>query len=317
MNLKAFLPKIKKNVLLKNHTTIKIGGQAKYLFEAKTKEDLILAIKTAKKLKLPFFILGGGSKLLVADQGFKGLIIKVQSSPKESLRFPTGQAKSRTVYAEAGVSLASIVLEAKENSLTGLEWAIGIPGTIGGAVRGNTGAFGKSIGDLVKEVEVFDSKKQEIKTFEKKDCNFGYRESIFKENSNLFVLSVKIRLKKRKKSEMEKEINEYLNYRKKIQPLNFPSSGSIFKNPSPSQVFLKKFGRASGFSAAELIEKCKLKGKKIGNVKISEKHANFIVNLGNGKAKDVKKLINLAKKKVKEKFGVNLKEEIQYLGFKK
>jgi UDP-N-acetylmuramate dehydrogenase len=262
MGIQKLLPGLKKNVSLKNYTTFKIGGPAKYFFEAKKKEDLIGAVIAAKKMKLPFFIFGGGSNILVSDEGFKGLVIKY------------GQPLSLYVF-------------------NGLEWAVGIPGTIQGAVWGNAGAFGKSMKDVVKEVEVFDLKNKKIKILKNKDCKFGYRDSIFKQNKNLIILSAKIKSKKSN----PKKMKEYLNYRKKTQPLNLPSAGSIFKNPK-------------GFSAGELIEGCGLKGKRIGNVKISEKHANFIVNLGGGKAKDVMKLINLAKKKVKEKFGITLEEEV-------
>jgi len=268
--------KFKKNVLLKNHTTFRIGGSAKYFFVAKTKEELIEAINLAKKLnpspfpkgdrvKLPFFILGGGSNILVSDRGFNGLVIKF------------------------GQSLSSYISK-------GLEWAVGIPGTIQGAVWGNAGAFKKSMKDVVEKVEVFDTKTEKVKIFKNKDCKFGYRDSIFKKKKNLIILSVKI---KSKKSDAKK-IKQYLDYRKKTQPLNFPSAGSVFKNPT-------------GFSAGKLIEDCGLKGKKVGNVKISEKHANFIVNLGRGKAKDVMKLIKIIKNRVKKKFGKTLEEEIELL----
>jgi UDP-N-acetylmuramate dehydrogenase len=153
--------------------------------------------------------------------------------------------------------------------------------------------------DVVESIEVFDTKTEKIKIFKNKDCRFSYRNSIFRKKKNLIILSVKIKTKKSN----TKKIKQYLDYKKQTQPLNFPSAGSIFVNPS-------------GFSAGELIEKCGLKGKKIGNVKISEKHANFILNLGQGKAKDVIKLIKLIKKEVKNKFKVNLEEEIQFLGFK-
>ena len=279
--------KFRKNILLKNYTTFKIGGAAKYFFEAETKEDLIEAIKMAKKMKLPFFMFGGGSNILVSDKGFNGLVIKF------------------------GQPLSSFVSK-------GLEWAVGIPGTIQGAVCSNAGAFKKSMKDVVKEVEVFDTETEKIKIFKKRDCKFGYRDSIFKHKKNLIILSVKIKNRASEGSEGEdenevliapkksntKKIKQYLDYRKKTQPLNLPSAGSVFRNPR-------------GRSAGELIEKCGLKGKRVGDVKISGKHANFIVNLGNGKAKDVLKLIKLIKNKVKNKFKINLEEEIQFLGFKK
>ena len=295
MGIQKLLPGLKKNVSLKNYTTFKIGGPAKYFFEAKKKEDLIGAVITAKKFKLPFFILGGGSNILVSDEGFKGLVIKCQMS---NVKCQNQNSKLKTIYAESGVRLSNLVQFSLEKSLAGLEWAVGIPGMVGGAILGNAGAFGRSMKDVIQKVEVFDTKTGKVKIFKKKDCQFDYRNSIFKEKKNLIILSATLQLKKGNKLKIEKRIKEYLNYRKETQPLNLPSAGSIFKNPK-------------GFSAGELIEGCGLKGKRIGNVKISEKHANFIVNLGGGKAKDVKKLINLAKKKIKEKFGITLEEEIE------
>lgn len=294
ISFQKLLPGIQKNVPLKNYTTFKIGGPAKYFFTAKTKEDLIKAISIAKKNKLPFFILGGGSNLLVSDKGFKGLVIKILNTKYK--------IQNTKIYAEAGTPLALIVFEAAKNNLTGFEWAVGIPGTIGGAVRGNAGTKDQSIKDVVEKVEVLDTKEGKIKFFRIKNCKFAYRDSIFKHNPNLIILSVVLQLKKSKKSEIQKEIKKKLRYKIKVQPLNFPSAGSIFKNPQD-------------FSAGELIEKCGLKGKRIQNVEISKKHANFIINLGNGKAKDVIKLIKIIKEKVKEKFGIILEEEIQYLGF--
>ncbi|MFA5386559.1 MAG: UDP-N-acetylmuramate dehydrogenase [Candidatus Paceibacterota bacterium] len=265
MHIEKELPGIKKNVSLKNFTTFRIGGKARYFFVARTEEDLIKAIIAAKKIKLPFFILGGGSNVLVSDGGFKGLVIKY------------------------GQPLSSCVSK-------GPEWAAGIPGTIQGAVYGNAGAFGRSMKDVVKEVEVFDVKTEKIKILKNKDCRFSYRNSIFKKNKNLIILSVKI---KTKKSDAEK-IKQYLDYKKQNHPWNYPSAGSVFKNPD-------------GFSAAWLIEACGLKGKRVGKAEISKKHANFIVNLGGAKEKDVIKLINIAKKTVKKKFKINLQEEIQFL----
>jgi UDP-N-acetylmuramate dehydrogenase len=300
MRIEKLLPGVQKNVLLKNYTTFRIGGPAKYFFVAATKEDLIKAISVAKKLKLPFFILGGGSNLLVADEGYKGLVIKIKN---QKSKIKSTNQKSKIIEAESGALLSQIVSLAVKNNLSGLEWAAGIPGTFGGAIRGNAGSFGRSMKDVVKTVTVLKvgSTKSEVRKYKKKDCKFSYRESVFKKKPNLIILSAEIQLKKGKKREIQSKIKEYLNYRKETQPLNFPSVGSVFKNP---------IGKSAGF----LIENCGLKGKRIGNVKISDIHANFIVNLGNGKAKDVKKLINLAKKKVKNKFGIDLKEEIQYLG---
>ncbi len=255
--------KFQENIPLKKYTTFKIGGPAKYFFTAKNKFNLLKAVQEAKKRRLPFFILGGGSNLLVSDKGYHGLVIKFQN-PK----------------------LSQLVNK-------GLEWAVGIPGTVAGSIWGNTGAFGKSMKDVVKSVEIFDVKKEKIIRLKNRECKFGYRSSIFKKNPNLIILSAEI---KQKKSNFKK-IKEYLAYRRKNQPMNFPSAGSVFKNPP-------------GFLAGELIEKCGLKGKKIGGAQISTMHANFIVNLGKATAQDVLSLVKLIKKTVDKKFKIKLKEEI-------
>jgi len=332
MQLEKNLPGIRRNILLKDYTTFRIGGRAKYFFSAQTKKDLILAVKVAKKNKLPFFVLGGGSNLLVSDKEFKGLIIKIKNQELK--------VKNNKIFVEAGVVLNQLVNTALKNNLSGLEWAAGIPGTVGGAICENAGAFNKSTRDLVKNVEVLEVANCKIKILNNKDCNFRYRDSIFKHKKNLIVLSTTFQLKKINRKEIKERIKKYLNYRKETQPLNYPSAGSIFKNPkgfsdgklgeedkSSSLSFAAASFAAArqgeedkssslSFAAARMIEECGLKGKRIGNVKISEKHANFIVNLGQGEAKDVKKLIELAKKRVKNKFGIDLKEEICYLGFK-
>jgi UDP-N-acetylmuramate dehydrogenase len=312
-NFEKLLPGIKRNVLLKNYTTFKIGGKAQFFFVAKEKEELIKAIRVAKKFKLPFFILGRGSNVLVADEGYNGLVIKTQSAKRKA---QSNNLKLKTIYAEAGTALALVVSEATKKGLTGLEWAVGIPGTVGGAIWGNAGAFKNSMQNIVKKVEVLNSKTLKIKKFKNKDCKFSYRESIFKKNSNLIILSATLQLKKGNKKEIEKKIKEYLNYRKGKQPLNLPSAGSVFKNPpgfSAGELGEEDKSSSSRLAAARLIEECGLKGKRVGNVKISEKHANFIVNLGGGKAKDVKKLIKIIKNKIKNKSGIILEEEIVIL----
>ena len=284
----------KKDISLAPYTTFKIGGKVKYFYIAKTTDELKEAVKLAKKEDLPFFILGNGSNVLISDSGFTGLVIKIENCKLK--------IENCIIYADAGINLGNLVEESVNAGLSGLEWAIGIPGTIGGAIRGNAGALGSSMADLIKTVEVFDITNLKIQTFKNKDCKFGYRDSIFKHNKNLIIFSAELELKKGDRKKSEKLIKEYLKQRKEKQPLEYPSAGSIFKNPN---------GRAAGY----LIEQCGLKDKKIGKAMISEKHANFIVNTGNAKAKDVKKLIDLCKEKVKEKFGIELEEEIELIGF--
>ena len=298
--LKKLLPGIKRNVLLKEYTTFKIGGPAQFFYEAKTETDLIKAVLIAQKLKLPFFILGNGSNLLVSDKGYRGLIIKIKN---QKLKIKKTKEKSKIIEGGAGVLLNQLVFFAIRNNLTNIEWAVGIPGTIGGAIYGNAGAFNKSMADITKTVTVLDIKKNKILKIKNQDCQFAYRNSLFKKkNQNLIILSAELELKKGNKKEIKEKIKNYLHYRTTTQPLNFPSAGSIFLNP-PQQ------------SAAYLIEQCGLKGKRIGQAKVSEKHANFILNLGRARASEVKKLINLIKREVKKKFKINLQEEIIFLGF--
>jgi len=296
MELKKSLSGIKKNILLKNYTTFKIGGRAKYFFVAKTKKDLIKAVMMAKKFKLPFFILGSGSNILISDKGFNGLLIK-----NEARNF---KIKGKRIIAESGAILDKIIKAAINNGLSGLEKGSGIPGTLGGAVYGNAGwpRGGWAIGDLVEKVEIL-WPNGKIEKVGSKWLSFNYRNSHFKKIkiNKPIILEVILKLKKGKKENLEKERCEVLETRIKKIPAGF-SAGSIFKNPHQ---------KPAGF----LIEKCGLKGKKFGSVKISDKHANFIVNLGDGKARDVKKMIDLIKKKVKNRFKTDLEEEIQFLGF--
>jgi len=307
--------KIREKVLLKDYTTFKIGGPARYFFVAKNKEDLKNAILWAKKKRLPFFILGVGSNVLFSDKGFNGLVIKLQNTQYE--------IRNTKVVAEAGVPLQKLVLETAKKGLSGLENLAGIPGTLGGAIWGNAGAFGREIGDLVEEVKILQiaNGKLQIVNFKKEDCKFGYRESIFKRKENWIILEAILRLKKGRKKEIEEKIKEILRLRKEKQPLEFPSAGSVFKNVPIEKVpkeIREKFKEKikNGFlPAGVLIEAVGLKGFQIGGAKISEKHANFIVNVGGAKASDVKELIKKIKKEVKKKFKIQLEEEIKLVGF--
>lgn len=313
-NFEKLLPGVQQNIRLSDYSTFQIGGLARYFFKAGSKEDLNKALNAAEKYELPFFILGGGSNILFPDQGYKGLIIKMCNRGLE--------VKDKNLFAQAGVSLTEVLNEAKENSLTGLEWSVGIYGTLGGAIRGNAGSFGTSIADVVKKVEVFNTRDKEIKEFLNKDCQFEYRESIFKKNSNLVIMEAILQLKKGKKDLIERKINKNLVYKKEHQPLNYPCAGSVFKNyqikKSDKDLLknfsrLKEFIKASFIPAAVLIEEVGLKGKRIGDAKFSEKHANVIINLNRAKGEEVLRLIEMAKEKVKSFFGIELEEEIMII----
>ncbi len=310
------LPGVQKNVLLKNFTTYKIGGPAKYFFVAKNKESLIKALKISKELKLPIFILGSGSNLLISDKGFNGLVIKIDIS---EIKFQKNKA-----FVGAGTNLTKLAYLSADNGLSGLEWSAGIPGTIGGAIYGAAQAFGTKISDSVRSVVAIDLKTLKLRNLTKKQCQFSLKNSIFKKNKNLVIVSAILEFQKKDTGEIKKTIKEFLDYRKTRHPINFACAGSTFVNPEIKiknkkllQKFpeLKEYNKKGTIPAGYLIAKCGLAGKKIGNAQISEKHANFIINLGGARAEDVLALMNLAKEKVKKTFGINLEAEVQLVGF--
>ncbi len=318
-NILEKLPGVQKNVSLKNFTTYKIGGPAKYFFVARTKEDLISALKAAKYFKLPVFILGGGSNLLISDSGFKGLVIKIDILGIE--------IEDGKLIVGAGEKLAKLSYLSAGEGFSGLEWAAGIPGAaVGGSIYGHAQAFGTKISSVIESVQVIDVKNLKFKNFTNKQCHFSLKNSIFKENRNLIIISAVLHFEKGEKEEIRAKIKEFLDYRKEKHPINFPSPGSTFVNPEiriSNKKLLEKFPELIGFNekgiiaAGYLIAKSGLSGKKAGNAQISEKHSNFIVNLGDAKAKDVLALINLAKKNVKKVFGILLEEEVRLVGSNK
>jgi len=308
---------VQKNVPLKNYTTYKIGGSAKYFFVAKNKEDMTGAINFAKKNKLLIFILGGGSNLLVSDKGFNGLVVKISNS---DIKF-----EGNKLLVDAGANANKVAHMCTERKLSGLEWVSGIPlATIGGTIFGNGQAFGEKISDIIESVEVLNLKTLKFSTLTKKQCQFTLKSSAFKKNKNLLIVSAVLLLKEKTEEEIKDKIKDFLKHRRTKHPMEFPSAGSTFVNPEikiRNKNMLEKFPELSDFNnkgiipAGYLIAKCGLAGKKIGNAQISEKHANFIINLGGAKAKDVLALIKLAKQKVKKVFNINLETEIQLIGF--
>jgi len=316
-----------KNILLASLTTFKIGGPADYFFVAKSEDDLINAASFARQQKLPVFILGGGSNILVSDKGFRGLVIQIQNS-----KF---KIEGDRIESQAGVLLSELVQASIKAGLTGLEWAAGIPGTLGGAIFGNAGAFGLDISLAVKHIRVYsegfikqyhydchsDSVPFSLKgAGEESQDIFGYRDSIFKHNNEI-ILSADLELQKGEPEKIKQTIKGYLERRRSKQPWE-SSAGSVFKNIQFDKLSKKlqdtiptekvKIGKVA---AAYFIELTGLKGHQISQAQISPKHTNFIINLGGAKASDVLGLIQLVKNKVKEKFSVELEEEIQYVGF--
>ncbi len=316
------LPGAQKNIPLRDFTTYRIGGPAKYFFIAKTKEDLIAAAKAAKSLKLPIFILGGGSNLLISDKGFKGLVIKIDIYDVK--------LRDNKAVVGAGSSLTKLAYLLADNGLSGLEWAAGVPGTVGGAIYGNAQAFGTKICDAIESVEAVNIKTMELENFTEKQCLFSLKSSIFKKNTprgtgkNLVIVSAILNFRKEDKATIKNKIEEFINYRKTNHPIDFPSAGSTFVNPEikiKDKKMLEKYPELKGYNekgiipAGYLIAKAGLSGKKIGNAQISEKHSNFIINLGGAGAKDVSSLINLAQERVKNNFGILLVPEVQFVGF--
>ncbi len=302
---------VRKKVSLKKYSTFFIGGKADYLIIVKKRKELTEAIREIKNNNLCFFVLGGGSNVLFNDDDFKGVVLKIEMNGIEI-------KNKESIKVESGTRLSQLVSFCLKNELSGFEWAFGIPGTVGGAIKGNAGAFKKSMKDSVDYVEAYNIETEKIESIDKKRCQFKYRESLFKKNSNYIILGAKMKVKKRKKSLIEKEMKFFLNQRKQKQPCGF-SSGSVFKNyeiKNKKESILKKFPETKKvmvenmIPAAYLIESCGLKEKRIGDAEISNIHANFIINLGKAKSSDVKKLINVAKKEVEKKFKIKLQEEI-------
>ncbi len=281
---------IKKQVKLAPFTTFKIGGPSKYFITVKNAEDLINTLTIANKLKIPIFLLGNGSNVLISDNGFDGLTIKNECT--------NIKIKNNALYVESGAKLQKVVTEAYQHKLTGLECLVGIPGTIGGAIINNAGASKNWIGELVEEITAFENGKE--KKYNKEQSEFSYRTSIFK-NNNCVVLDATFLLTKSTKQSIDKKIKAY-NQSRKEQPKNVNSAGSIFKNPP-------------GHKAWKLVDEIGFRGKKIGGAKVDERHANFIVNTGTATAEDVIILISYIKQQVRNKLKVQLQEEIRYIGF--
>ena len=281
------------NESLKKHTTYGIGGPADLMIFPKSKQDLIKVIEIINENKIQLTILGSGSNVLVSDNGIRGAVISLKNSLKQI------EVDENILYAECGTMLGKIVKHAVKNNLIGLENLNGVPGTLGGALIMNAGAWGGEISENLIHVEVINSK-SEIQKIQKKDLNFSYRQSSF--NKDDILLSAKFNLKKADKDIIKENFIEAQSGRKKSQPLNKRSAGSLFKNPKNN-------------SAGKLLDEVGLKGFSIGDAKISEKHANFFINDGDATSKDMLMLIKKAHKEVKDKFNVNLSLEVKLMGF--
>lgn len=306
---------LQKNILLVNHTTFRIGGPARYFAVVKNQEELVSAIKWTQDNSLPFFILGGGSNLLVSDEGFRGLVIKMQNV---NLKMQNDNEKCK-IECDAGVPFGKIIIEASRRGYSGAEWGFGIPGTIGGAICGNAGRLGQSISQVVESVTIL-GEDLKIKTLLKDECDFGYRDSRFKKGGEI-ILSALLVFKKNEQAAIDDVLKQAKEVVKHSPP--YPSAGCIFKNynvKGESDELLKNHPelvgrvRSGKLGVGFLIDQCGLFGWRIGGAQIWEGHANYIINIGGAKARDVLDLIALVKKSVKAKWGIELEEEIRYLG---
>lgn len=299
--------KLQKGVNLADFSNYKIGGIAKYFVEISNAADL-------QGLTPKIFILGGGTNVLIPDEGFNGLVVYNNLKKIE--------LKGNELHLGTGELIEDILNFCIQNSLSGLEWAGGLPGTIGGAVRGNAGAFKGEIKDCVFCVQSFNLRTQKETFRINSECEFGYRWSVYKTLPSEFITSVTLKLTSGERGAIQKSINEKIEYRNLKHPMDYPNIGSTFKNipvekvTDEQKIEFTDFTKNDPFPVVlttKLLALAGLKGKREGNAQISEKHPNFIVNLGDAKSSEVLKLIDIAKKAVKDKWGIDLEEEIQCL----
>lgn len=291
----------------------KIGGQAEVFYSARNREEVSSLLTFCVKQEIPFHILGGASNVIVADEGLKGLVLSLEMKNFEVLE---DREDLLILRAEAGIKTAQLVAKAAQLGGSGLEGFIGVPGTLGGAIYNNAHYLDSLIGDHIQMVEVFDVKKNEIVHFSHEKCQFAYEQSIFQNNPLLLIFSATFALKKDDPELIQQALQASIERRQSRQPLDLPSCGCVFQNPKNTaklKELFPQFQQKEFIPSGFLIEQAGLKGVREGDIQVSEKHAAFFVNLGQGKASDVKKLIAKVKRVVFEKFDVMLKEEVFYL----
>lgn len=279
--------------LLRNHTTFRVGGKADAFLSVHNEEQLKNAISACGRYQVPFFILGNGSNLLVSDKGYRGLVIAIGKDMAKVM------VEGNIVTAQAGAMLGSVSQTAAKNGLGGMEFASGIPGTIGGAIVMNAGAYDGEMKNIVKEVTAL-TKQGEIVTLSNEELEFGYRMSRVKKEG-LIVLSVTLLLEPKEQAAIYEKMNDFSARRREKQPLEYPSAGSTFKRPE-------------GMFAGKLIMDAGLRGYSVGDAQVSEKHCGFVINKGNATAEEIRSLIYDVQKKVNEQFNVTLEPEVIFVG---
>lgn len=298
---------VRLNELLSKHTTFKIGGPADFFIEIDSNEKLIELLNFLTGEGIAYFVLGGGSNMLFSDEGFKGVVIKIKGG--------VCKVDNDVIVADAGVLLSSVVVEASKNSLSGMEWASGIPGTIGGAVRGNAGAMGRETASAIEKVEVWQD--GEIIELENKDCGFFYRGSKFKINGGI-ILRAYFKLVPAEKQKIVETMTGYLKQRTGRYP-NFPSAGSFFQNlniadwPGKVSDLPELFRERGKIPVGWLVEQVEMKGYTVGGAKVSDEHGNFIINYNKATQADVLSVVEAVKEKVYNKFGIELRPEVEII----
>jgi len=281
------------NESMKRHTTFGIGGSADLFILPKDLLEIETTINIIKDKNINYYFFGSGSNILIDDNGLRGIIISLKKSSKKIV------FNNDEVFVDCGAMLGTLVKKINQHNITGFESLGGVPGTVGGALIMNAGAFGAEISNHLISVKTINMK-GEIKTYKNKDIDFSYRSSSFPKNE--LLVNAVFKCNKGNKDIIKNKKTHASELRKKNQPLKYRSAGSIFKNPSQD------------LAAGYLIDKVGLKGKKIGGAQISEKHANFIININNASSNDVMELIKLIKKEIKSKFNIKLELEIKILG---
>ncbi len=300
MEFPNFKGEIRRNEPLSRHTSFAIGGPADIVAYPVDRDDLLALLREIKAKGMPVFILGGGTNLLVRDGGFRGVVVTLKNLRTIAVEreYRSIGGSFAVVLAEAGVSLPKLLAFTAEEGLTGLEFAAGIPGTVGGAVCMNAGTAAGEIGDVIDTVTLI-SMEGRLVTKGRDEMGFGYRTSSIPEGH--LVLDMRVALRRGEKDKIQARIHDLMDARKKNQPWGLPNAGSMFRNPHEE-------------SAGKLIEAAKLKGRRVGDAQVSDKHANFIVNLGKAKASDVLSLMDIVKQTVLDVHGVRLEPEIKIVG---
>lgn len=279
---------VRENEIMSAHTSFKIGGCADIFAIPNNVEEFCNSIKIAYKYSIPVFVLGKGSNILVSDSGIRGIVVSTEKLDKITVN-------GNKLVCQCGASFTYAAIVARDNGLAGLSFAYGIPGSVGGAVYMNAGAYGGQISDVVVKSTYYDAESDEV--CECKEHNFGYRESVFKENKSWFIISSEFELTPGDKVTIKAEMDDYMERRRFKQPLEFPSAGSTFK-------------RYPGHFTGQLIEESGLKGTRIGGAEVSEKHAGFVINRDNATAEDVLNLIDHIKSVIKKNYGFELECEV-------